>query len=163
MTTTTHVLIAIAINWPGCWLASWLYVGLLQATGDVTFEGWVFWRGWFPVGRFRQISKKSWFGRAWQRFYGHSMLGTLIHRDDPGAWDDDYVEKTIVHELSGHQVWQLALGLMFYLLYGFFSLVAVLKGGLAYEDNWLEAYARNVADRWVEQGRPRVFNFGRRY
>ncbi len=162
MTWTEWALVAIAINWPGCWLFSWIYVGILLRAGDVTFESWLRW-GWFPVGRFRQISRKSWFGRVWQSFYGHSMLGVIIHRDEPGSSDDMYVEKTIVHELRGHQRVQIVLGLLFYLYYGAASVWAKLRGGDWYQDNANEKYARRVADDWVKAGRPRVFNFGKRY
>lgn len=153
---------AIAINWLGCWLFSWIYVGILLRAGDVIFEGWIFW-GWFPVGRFRQISRKSWFGRMWQWFYGHSMLGVIIHRDEPGSQDDLYVEGTIVHELLGHQRVQVVMGLTFYPYYGSLSVIAKAKGGDWYQDNGNEKYARRKKDEWVKAGRPRIFNFGKRY
>jgi hypothetical protein len=124
-------------------------------TKDVKFEGWIFWRGFFPVARYRIISKLSWFGRAWSKWYGHGMLGCIIHRDEVGSYDDKLVEETIVHEIR-HHVQQLVLGLIFYLVYGF----DLLMNG--YWDVWFEKDARRAEENWKKAGRPLIFKFGKR-
>lgn len=152
---------AIVINWVGLAILSQLYVRILQITGDVKYEGTIWWRGFWPVQRFRLTSKRSWFARAWEGIYGHGLLGAMIHKDEKGAHDDAWVEKTIVHELR-HHVQQVVLGAVFYLLYGLSFVIEVLRGNKGYWDNWFEKDARAAADRWVKRGRPRIFNFGER-
>ena len=154
-------LIGFAINWVGMFAFSWAYCGILLWAGDLRLEGWVKWRGWFPVARFRLISTKSWFARAWQNWYGHALLGCMIHRDEKGEFDNEFVEEVIVHELR-HNVQQLILGLVFYLAYGVASLVALIRGKNGYLDNWFEVDARAAASAWVNAGRKRIFNFGKR-
>lgn len=151
----------VAINWLGCLAFSWLYCGVLVLTGDIRLEGWVWWRHLFPVARFRLVSRKSWFARAWARWYGHALLGCLIHRDEKGDFDDAYIEEVIVHELR-HCVQQLVFGLTFYLLYGLHFVLLSARRKNGYRDNWFERDARAAAFRWVEQGRQYIFDFGER-
>ena len=146
-----QVLIAAGINWIGCYILCSLYCLWLRfISHDVTFEGWIIWRGFFPIARWRLISKKSWFARMWDRFYGHGLLGHIIHRDEPGKQDDKFVEITIVHEVR-HTVQQLILGSIFYIIYG----IDFLFNG--YQNVWFEKDARNAAEKWVKKGRPRIF------
>ncbi|KKM97705.1 hypothetical protein LCGC14_1165230 [marine sediment metagenome] len=154
-------LIIVLGNWIGSLLLTWLYVGTLLLTKDVSFEGWIFWRGWYPIARFRLISKHSWFAKIWSKFYGHALFGAIIHRDEEGPWDDLFVVDTIVHELR--HCFQQLLGLVFYLLYGldYVRLVAMGKDG--YYNNWFERDARQAVRNWVDAGRPKRFKFGKRY
>lgn len=155
------VLAGIAINWLGCFALSWAYCGALVWSGDIQLEGWIWWRGWFPVARFRLISRKSWFARAWERWYGHALLGSMIHRDEKGDFDDWLVDETIVHELR-HNVQQLILGLLFYALYGAQFVIQEARRKSGYRDNWFEVNARAAASAWGKAGRKRIFNFGER-
>lgn len=155
------ILVSVAINWVGCLALGWTYCGILILSGDLRIEGWLFWGGWWPVARTRLISKKSWFARAWQKWYGQSWLGVIIHRDEKGSYDDSFVELTIVHEMR-HNLQQLILGLVFYVIYGIDFLRLSIIGKSGYNDNWAEVDARKRAKRWVDEGRPPMYDFGKR-
>ncbi len=155
------VLVGIAVNWIGCFALGWVYCSILIWSGDLRIEGWLFWGGWFPVARTRLISKKSWFARAWQKWYGQSWLGIIIHRDEKGAYDDKFVEETIVHEMW-HNSQQLKLGLLFFVLYGGDFARLEMIGRSGYFDNWAEVGARRRTKRWIVAGRPPIYNFGTR-
>ena len=156
-------LIIILGNWLGSLLFTWSYVGILLLTKDVSFESWIFWRGWYPIARFRVISKHSWFAKIWSKFYGHALFGAILHRDEKGPWDNLFVEDTIVHELVGHCIPQLILGLTFYLFYGLDYVRLTIMGKDGYYYNWFERYARRVTQNWIDAGRPNRFRFGKRY
>lgn len=161
MTVFYCMIVALLFNYVGGYIIfgtiSWAYtLWLWLLSKDISFEGWVFWRGFIPIARFRLISKKSWFAKAWANWYGHALLGVIIHRDEQGTFDDNHVEKTIIHELR-HNQQQLILGFMFYILYG----IDYLLHG--YYDVWFEKDARAAEEVWVSQGRPKKFNFGKRY
>lgn len=155
------LLIAVAFNWVGAYAGSWLIYGWLTLSGDIKLEGWIWWRGWFPVARFRLISTKSWFARLWDRWYGHAMFGGMIHRDEVGMHDDRWVETTIVHELQ-HNLQALCFGLLQGVAYGIHYVWLEAHGQDGYWLNVMEVDARKAADRWVLLGRPRIFDFGER-
>lgn len=154
---------AISANWYLFALGSWLYVlWLWKISGDIKFEGWVRWRFIIPVARFRLISKKSWYAQLWQKFYGVGLFLAMIHRDEVGEYDDEHVEKTIVHEMR-HVFIFLIGGLLSLVLYGLIFLA--LKLFTSKDPYWNHPYevdARKTADRWEAQGRPRIFTFGER-
>jgi hypothetical protein len=156
--------IGIGINWLGAWAISWAYaLWLWEVSCDVSFEGWIFWRGWFPIARFRLISRYSWYAKLWEKFYGMGLFGVIIHRDQPGLQDDAYVEKTIVHELR-HNLHGLVLGILQWVAYGLNAAVLWAFTDMdPYRDVWFETDARRAADNWVRAGRPRRFDFGVRY
>lgn len=143
----TLVVAVILWNWAGALALSWLYCGLWWVTGDLRFCGWLFWRGWFPVARFRVVSHDSWFYRAWDRFYGLSLLFCIIHRDEPGPHDSLQVQETIIHEMR-HVSQQLVCGVAFSVWYG------VDVGINGYWGCWAERDARRHVMLWVQAGRP---------
>ena len=92
-----QLLIAIAVNWIGMYLLCSVYaLWLAKVSKDTVFEGWIWWRGFVPFARWRLVSKKSWFAKLWDGFYGHGLLGHMIHKDAPGKLDDLVVEETIM-------------------------------------------------------------------
>ena len=163
MTTLEVILLCVLANWAGMILISWVYLGWLwKVSGDVKFEGWVFWRGWLPIARFRLISTKSWYAKLWNKWYGFSFGFTMIHRDVKGTRDDLWVEKTIVHE-ARHAFQQLALGMIQWLAYALDNLrIRIFTKLDPYKDNWFECDARRAADKWEAAGRPRIYSFGER-
>ena len=158
------VLVAISINWLGAWLVSWLYCGWLWLLSkDVKFEGWLFWKGWFPVARFRLISKKSWYAQLWQNWYGYAMFGVMIHRDNKGEQDDAFVEQTIIHELR-HNTQMLVIGMYHWLAYAAENLrIRLFTDKDPYWDNWFEKDARAATQRWIAAGRPPRYRLGKRH
>jgi hypothetical protein len=153
--------IAFAFNWVGAFLFSWLYIGALALTKQIEFQGWIWWRGWFPVARWLLVAQDNWFARAWAKWYGHALMGNMIHRDEPGERDDDWVEQTIVHELR-HNVQQLILGMLQWVFYLMDHVRKTNAGKDGYKDNVFEVDARDAQQRWVARGRPRIFDFGKR-
>lgn len=86
----------------------------------------------------------------------------MIHRDEPGTFDDEYVEKTIVHELR-HVLQMLVSGTMFWVLFGLIWLfIKVFTKRKPYYDHPAEIDARRAATNWENKGRPRIYNFGKR-
>jgi len=151
-----YLLIGVASNWIGCYILCSIYCLWLRfISHDVTFEGWIYWRGFIPIARWRLISKKSWFAKLWDKFYGHGLFGHIIHRDEPGSRDDEFVEETIVHEIR-HSIQQLILGCIFFIMYAINYLIT------GYHKVWFEKDARDATARWVNNGRPRIFSFGKR-
>lgn len=159
----TIALYVVGINWGVPFVASLLFMGwLLYVSHDIKFEGIVWFWKVFPAYRFRLISRKSWYARAWEKFYGQAMFLSMIHRDELGPWDDPEVEETIVHELR-HVVVLLVLGLLMWILYGLdYVRLAVFTKRDPYAENFFERDAERSVQRWVYRGRPRIFNFGRR-
>ena len=155
--------IGVLINWGAMVIVSWAYVGWLwKVSGDVTFEGLIYWHGWLPIGRFRLISTKSWYAKLWAGWYGFSLGFNMIHRDVRGTRDDFFVEETIVHE-ARHAFQQLALGVLLWVIYGLDNLrIRLFTDGDPYWDCWAERDARAATERWVEKGRPRIYDFGER-
>jgi hypothetical protein len=80
----------------------------------------------------------------------------MIHKDEKGKFDDGLVEEIIIHELR-HHVQQFILGLMFYIIY---AVDFMIHG---YFNVWFEKDARAATNKWIRAGRPRIFNFGKRY
>lgn len=154
---------AIAANWYLFAAGSWLFVlWLWKVSGDIKFEGWVRWLFIVPVARFRLISTKSWYARLWKKFYGLSLFLMMIHRDEKGDYDDEWVEKTIVHEMR-HILVFLIGGLLVFIGYGLiFVFLKLFTRKDPYYDHPYEVDARRAADKWEAKGRPRIYNFGER-
>lgn len=153
----------VGIYWGLPFVVSMAYgLWLWKVSHDITYEGYILWRGFFPAFRFRLISTKSWYARAWDRWYGCAMFMLIIHKDKKGEQDDAQVEKTIVHELR-HVVQELVFGILQWLTYGLdYVRLKLFTDKDPYRDNVWERDARAAADRWEQKGRPRIFNFGRR-
>jgi len=154
----------LLINWGGCLVVSWAYVlWLWLVSKDVKIEGWVIWRRMVPIARFRLVSTKSWYAKAWQNWYGFALLFAMIHRDEKGMKDDKGVEEVIVHE-THHVVSQiLPLGMMFWVLYLAHSMyLATMTTRHPYQNNIFEVAAYRAARVWVNNGRPKILNFGPR-
>lgn len=154
-------LILIPLNWLLPLVISYSYVGILRLTGDVKFEGWVKWSGFLPVARFRLISHKSWYARAWEGWYGLALMLVMIHRDEKGSKDDDQVEETIVHEMR-HITQILVLGMMMWVLYFLHNMILMFQGKELHKNNWFENDARKYEDAWVYAGRPKRYDLGKR-
>ena len=160
--TMTEIGFVVVMNWFMPLVISYAYAWWLWLVSkDVKFEGWIFVWGWLPIARYRLISTKSWYARAWQKWYGFAMMGLMIHRDEKGARDDALVEEVIVHELR-HCVNQIImLGMLQWFLYALDHLrLRFFTDKDPYWDNWFERDARKAAERWIAKGRPRKFNFG---
>jgi hypothetical protein len=152
---------AVALNWGGFYLVSWGYAAWLwRVSRDIRLEGWGWW-GPLPVARFRLISRKSWYGRLWRRFYGAALLGVMIVRDERGAHDDVFVDSTLVHEMR-HVQQAAVLGALQPLLYCAHMLWLWGRRQDPYRDNWFERDARAAELRWELAGRPRLPWFGER-
>jgi hypothetical protein len=131
-------------------------------SGDIVFEGWIIWRRVLPIARFRLVSTKSWYAKLWNKFYGFALFLAMIHRDTKGPYDDEFVEKTIVHE-SRHVLITVIFGLSSWLAYGLnFVYLMLFTNKDPYMDNWFEKDARRIADKWETKGRPRIYAFGER-
>ena len=155
-------LLIVAGNWLVPLVVTWIYVLWLWCiSGDIKLEGWVLWAKVVPVARFRLISRRSWYARAWQGWYGFAMMLVIIHRDEKGALDDACVEKTIVHEMR-HITQIMCLGLLHWVLYGAHTGYLMASGNPPHAFNWFECDARVYANRWDSAGRPRKYRFGRR-
>jgi len=149
------LIIAAAINWGGLLL---LYVYPLAMTWlwkDFVFEGF-----YGPFGKFRLANTdlEPWHAARWRDWGGVGLGLFMCYRDRPGAQDDAWVARTIVHE--GTHCWQwLILGLVgFFLSYfGHAAIIFVtqkLKGKPytkhAYLDIWAERMARKRAGQLVD-------------
>lgn len=144
-------------------MVSWAYcLWLWKISGDIAFEGWVFWK-FIPLARFRLISKRSWYARAWARFYGFALFTTIIHRDQIGEWDDAHVEVTLVHEVR-HCQQNIILGCLHWVLYVLdFARLFIFTKHSPYYENWFERDARRYVMLWKKHGKPKLFNKGERY
>jgi hypothetical protein len=162
--TATEWLWAIPLNWTMPWIISWIYVGWLwKVSGDVSFEGWIYFWKVIPVARFRLISKKSWYAKMWKQWYGFALMLVMIHRDEKGKQDDEFAEEVIVHELR-HNKQCLVLGLLHWILYGLDNVrLRIFTKKDAYADNWFERDAEKAARNWIYNGRPKVYGLGKRY
>lgn len=159
-----YIGIGLILNWGVCIAISWLYVlWLLLISKDIKFEGWITVFRFIPVARFRLISRKSWYAKLWDKFYGFGGLFlAMIHRDEPGEFDNSYVEKTIVHELR-HVFQVLALGTLFWITFGIFWIcIKLFTNKHPYIDNPYEIDARKYANEWVMMGCLKIYNFGDR-
>lgn len=156
-------LYVVAIYWGIPFVVSVLFMGwLLFLSHDLKFEGYVWLWRFIPVFRFRLISRKSWYARAWEGLYGQAMWMSIIHKDAPGALDDESVENVIVHEMR-HVVVGMVLGIFQWVTYGLdYVRLWTFTDRHPYRDNIHEIDAREAVHRWVKAGRPRTFNFGRR-
>lgn len=153
----------VGIYWVLPFTISMIYgLWLWKVSHDITYEGYILWRGVFPAFRFRLISQKSWYARAWARWYGCALFMLIIHKDEKGEHDDRMVEKVIVHEMR-HVAQEFVLGILQWILYGLhYAYLAIFTDKNPYRENWFERDARAATARWVLKGRPRIFNFGRR-
>lgn len=159
-----YVGLTTLLNWHLCFIISWIYVlWLWHISGDIKFEGWVRWRFFIPIARFRLISTKSWYAKLWAKFYGFGgLLLIMIHRDEAGEDDDEFVEETIVHEVR-HVFQVLILGTMFWILFGIiFIIIKVFTKKNPYYNHPFEIDARAATQRWIDRGRPKIFTFGKR-
>lgn len=163
MSLWVYITLAILINWNLCLVLSWSYVlWLWLVSGDVYLEGWIKWKFPIPTARFRLISTKSWYAKAWSKFYGFALFLAIIHRDQKGQWDDEWVQKTIVHEMR-HVKITVWFGLLSWIAYGLhFVFLKLFTSKDPYHDNWFEIDARRAADMWEQNGRPPIYNFGER-
>jgi hypothetical protein len=157
------VLWVVGINWVVPFVVSMLYVLVMLALREITYEGLILWRGFLPALRFRIQPKRGWLVRAWERWYGQALFMVIIHTDKVGESDDQYVEMIIVHEVR-HIQQQWVLGLMQWILYALHSayLAACTKKD-PYKKNWFEVDAKRAAIRWWLGGRPKRFDLGQRY
>lgn len=152
----------IPLNWIVPLVLSYLYIFILLVTDNITYEGIIYWRSVVPILRFRLSTDNNWYTRLWRNWYGFAMMLAMIHRDEKGSLDDKFVEKTIVHELR-HNGQILILGFVQWILYMLHNLILLIQGREMHKNNWFENDARRAADRWLAKGRPKRFNFGKRY
>lgn len=137
-----------------------LFVWLIQK--DIVFEAVVWWRGWIPALRFRLRSRKTWYTKFWTWISGSAVFGVMIHKDEDRPGDDKLVEKTIAHEMR-HVNQMYVFGILQPLVYlGHMAVLWFTPGKHPYFDNVWEVDAREAADRWVQQGRPKWPGMGPR-
>lgn len=158
------VFIVVAINWAFPFVISMTYaLTLWLISKDISYEGYILWRGWLPAFRFRVLPTRSWYVRLWERWYGQALFMVIVHRDELGPQDDRFVEKTIVHEVR-HIQQQWLLGLVQWVLYGLhYACLAIFTNKNPYRQNCFERDARAYAGAWVMKGRPHLFDMGKRY
>jgi hypothetical protein len=141
-----------AINWIAPFILSWAYaLWLWKFSHDMEFKGWIRVGGIFPVAKFRLISKKSWYAKLWQDWYGMGFMGIVLYRDEPGIYDDAFVKMTLIHE-PRHCLQGYILGLLFWILYvvDLLLIYFFIPARHPYLDNWFERDARRVSGDQVD-------------
>ena len=159
----TTALWFVGIFWGVPFVISWGYLlWLAHLSHDITFEGILWWRGFIPVARYRLISRRSWYGQMWERWRGCGLFLAMIVKDNEGTHDDQAVEDTIVHELR-HVVQVLLFGILQPLSYlGHYGYLKAFTSLDPYFANVWERDARASAQRWIDRGRPSIYNLGTR-
>lgn len=132
----------------------WLfYVLPVWVFGEVHYEGM---HSLF-VWKFRVSNLASWYTGLWSDWAGWSGPCVIFYKDQPGTFDDAWVERTLIHE-DDHCFWQFVFGVFFYPIYSAASLGIWLFGGEhrhAYLDNPFERRARQTAGQVVDIPRDR--------
>jgi hypothetical protein len=155
----SFVLSVLYINWGIPFVCSLLYVLWLRyVSRDIVFVSCMR-AGVIPALRWRLVSKRSWYAKAWQDWYGVGLFCQIIHRDEADTDDDAYVAETIHHEMR-HVLQWVILGLLFPVLYvlhfAWLLVVESLKAAPErhpYLDNWFERDARRAAGQVVDVAR----------
>ena len=149
MTVILCILIALFLNWWAGVFFPMLMVHILEKTGDFKRVGTITYLG-LPVNVWRQVSRKSWYARKWERYFGCGLAFNIILRYDPGAVSEEVLDEGAVHELRHH--WQnIILGALWFLLYGAFTVI------FGYYKNPFEVDARNKVAKWIRKGRRPCF------
>ena len=147
------------------------YFWILWFFGQIAYEGFVFIRVGplpIPVLRARLLPNDSPYQKLWKGMGGMALSFAMIHRDRKGTDDDAWVEEVIIHERQ-HCIDGLIFGILQWLMYPSISAYLWIKQKIKkddtdpYRDNWFEVRARKAEAKWIAAGRPRWFDFGRRY
>jgi len=130
------------------------YTAMLWTLGNIEFVGWTFWKKFIPIARFKIIKKEGWYFNAWAKYFPHAFICVIIHKKD--IQYPIHAELEIVHEFEFIR-WQLALGMVFYLLYAMEYVILSGKGKDTFHENWFEKRASRIEKEWVEGGMPSIF------
>jgi len=150
------VFLYIVWFWVETLLFSIGYTGILWIMGNIKFVGWTFWRKWLPIARFKLTDEESWFSYCWEKFYPHAFICIIIHKRDPSFFVEN-AEREIVYEVCFIK-WQLALGLVFYLLYAFEYIRLSGPDKATLTGNIFERSAARTEKEWVDNGKPVLFS-----
>lgn len=144
----------VIINWVAP-LLMWVYpLAMTLIWKDFVFEGF---HGPFAKFRLANEDVEPWHVRFWKDWGGVGLYWFMCYKDRPSKADDDWVERTILHE-GGHCIHWAILGLLFYVFYASHSawifITQKIKGKPytkhAYLDNWSERLARKRAGQTVD-------------
>jgi len=142
----------VGINWGLPFVGYTLYALLLW----LPFKDYKYMGYKFPAFKLRLAHKdiEPWHWKLWLDWGGHGGFAWIFYRDEPSPWDDEWAEKTVIHELD-HSLLQVIFGLVFWLLYfghmGFIYLFQ--KDKHPYIDCWIERRARRKAGQKVNYRR----------